>query len=111
MEKELLKGTIDIIILLLISKEDMYGYELAKEIKTITNNFYKMSEGTLYPALKRLEEKKLIESYWGGSVNAARRKYYNISSVGKKELNIKLEQWYKINELIDKCVKEAAINE
>ncbi|WP_347460471.1 PadR family transcriptional regulator [Clostridium sp. DMHC 10] len=61
MNKELLKGSIDILILALSNRKDVYGYLIAKKIKDYTNSLYEMGEGTLYPALKRLEEKKFFE--------------------------------------------------
>ena len=57
MDKEIMKGSIDILLLSLLNKRDMYGYEIVKTLKENSNELYNMSEGTLYPALKRLENK------------------------------------------------------
>ena len=62
MNKEIMKGSIDILLLSLIQKEDLYGYEIAKRLKEKSNDLYSMGEGTLYPALQRLEKQKLITS-------------------------------------------------
>jgi DNA-binding PadR family transcriptional regulator len=101
--KEMLKGSIDILLLSLIDKEDLYGYEIAKRLKEKSNDFYSMGEGTLYPALQRLEKQKLIKAYWGDSESGGRRKYYSITEEGKKELSKKLNDWDVLNHLIKSC--------
>ena len=100
LNKELMKGSIDILLLSQIVQKDMYGFEIIKNLKVKSNNLYVMSEGTLYPALQRLELKKLVKSYWGDSEAGGRRKYYNITDYGKKELEKKIEDWESINDLI-----------
>lgn len=100
MDKEVMKGSIDILLLSLLSQKDMYGYEIVKTLKQNSNQLYTMSEGTLYPALKRLEKKNLLESYWEYSETGGRRKYYRIVDNGQRELSKKLKDWSQINELI-----------
>lgn len=101
--KEMMKGSTEILLLSLIEKEDLYGYEIAKRLKEKSNNLYSMGEGTLYPALQRLEKQKLIKSYWGDSESGGRRKYYSITEEGKKELSGKLDEWVVLNNLIKSC--------
>ncbi len=103
MDKELMKGSIDILLLSQISQKDMYGFEIIKNLKAKSNDLYNMSEGTLYPALQRLEQKKLLKSYWGDSEGGGRRKYYNITEQGKKQLVKKMEEWDQVNNLIRMC--------
>ncbi|MCX7710216.1 MAG: PadR family transcriptional regulator [Clostridia bacterium] len=103
MNKELMKGSIDILLLSLIAQKDMYGFEIIKNLKTKSNDLYSMSEGTLYPALQRMEQKKYLRSYWGDSDTGGRRKYYAITETGKKELSKKMGEWEQINELINSC--------
>lgn len=103
MDKELLKGSTDILLLSLIEQEDLYGYEIAKRIKEKSGDLYSLGEGTLYPALQRLEKKELIKSYWGDSETGGRRKYYKITENGNKELVEKLSQWDVLTELIKNC--------
>jgi len=103
MDKELLKGNIDIILLILISYKPMYGYELGKEIKNTTGEYYELGEGTMYLALKRLEDKGFISSYWEKiDQKKMKRKYYKITDDGEEELKSKLESWQAINILINK---------
>lgn len=105
MNKEILKGSIDILLLSLIAKGNTYGYEIVKNLKVKSNDIYSMSEGTLYPALKRLEGKNLIQSYWGETSEGGRRKYYRITDNGKEELAKKLSEWNKVSDLIRVCVE------
>jgi len=98
LDKEIMKGSIDIFILSVLLRGDSYGYEIVKNIKMSCPNQYDMSEGTLYPALRRLERKDLIESYWTES--NVRRKYYRITNIGKSELHRKVSQWKELNLLI-----------
>lgn len=103
MSKEIKKGSIDILIISLIAKRDMYGYEIAKTIKDKSNNLYEMGEGTLYSALKRLEKNDTLEFYWGDSESGARRKYYRITDTGKKVLEEKMNEWNEVNKLVQVC--------
>ncbi|MBA4496368.1 PadR family transcriptional regulator [Paenactinomyces guangxiensis] len=107
MDKEIMKGSIDILILSLLSKRSMYGYEIAKSIKKESDDLYNMGEGTLYPALKRLEAKGYLKSYWEDTETGKRRRYYAITEEGEKILKKKLENWHILNSLITKVSREA----
>ena len=79
MDREILKGSLEIILLSLLKNKDMYGYEISKEIKNITENVLILGEGTLYPALKRLKEKNLIQDYFiETNSSKKKRKYYKM---------------------------------
>ncbi|WP_252250682.1 helix-turn-helix transcriptional regulator [Clostridium sp. ZBS13] len=111
MDREILKGFLDILLLSLLKNNDMYGYELSKTIKELSNNKLSVGEGTLYPALKRLEEKKYIDSYWverGGKL--IKRKYYKITIEGITTLKEKINDYEIINSLLVLCMEES-INE
>ncbi|WP_047982809.1 PadR family transcriptional regulator [Ornithinibacillus californiensis] len=105
MDKDLMRGSIDILLLSLIAKKDTYGYEIVKDLREYSNEIYNMSEGTLYPALKRLEKKNWIESYWGDSDTGGRRKYYRITVDGEKELRAKANEWFQVSDLINVCLE------
>lgn len=105
MDKDLMRGSIDILLFSLIAKKDTYGYEIVKNLKEYSDDLYNMSEGTLYPALKRMEKKEWIESYWGDSDTGGRRKYYKITDGGKRELSDKVTEWSKVNNLINVCLE------
>ncbi|MDZ5473597.1 helix-turn-helix transcriptional regulator [Bacillus sp. 31A1R] len=101
MDKEMLKGSIDLLILSLINQRDLYGYEITKILKQLSDEQYEMSEGTLYPALKRLEKQESILSYWS-ETSAGRRKYYRITETGVKELEKKQRNWNLVENLVRK---------
>ena len=105
MDKEIMKGSIDILLLLIICHKESYGYEIVKELNIKSNNIYSMSEGTLYPALKRLENKRYLEYYWMELENGSRRKYYKITEKGKRELADKVDDWRKVDGLIKICLE------
>lgn len=99
MDQEMMKGSIDLILLSLISQRDMYGYEIVKVLKELSEDTYEMSEGTLYAALKRLEKKHWVESYWQ-ETESGRRKYYRLTDEGGQALENKQENWEWMNTLV-----------
>lgn len=96
-EKEVLKGHVDTLLLSVLHQLDRYGYDISKEIKKISQNQFELKEGTMYLALKRLEKNNFIESYWNDDEPSAsgggRRKYYTITALGIKELERKKAEW------------------
>ncbi|WP_164670490.1 PadR family transcriptional regulator [Virgibacillus doumboii] len=101
MDREIMKGSIDILLLNLLAGKDMYGYEMVKVLKEKSDQLYNMGEGTLYPALKRMEKKKWLSSYWTETANG-RRKYYQITDEGTAILEKKRREWNAIHHLISK---------
>ncbi|WP_121614252.1 PadR family transcriptional regulator [Mesobacillus foraminis] len=100
--KEVLKGHIDTLILSLLHKKDMYGYELAKLVREKTNEQFELKEGTLYLSLKRLEKNKWIASYWGDEQGpGGRRKYYALTPLGEKGFEEKRAEWKFVKNIID----------
>lgn len=91
-DKELLKGSTNLLVLSLLEKEDLYGYQLIKRLKEQSNDVFDLKEGTLYPILHNLEEYNYIESYWD-ELNNRKRKYYKITKNGMEYLNFKVKEW------------------
>lgn len=104
LDQEMMKGSIDLLILTLIEKEDMYGYEISRKIKQLSEDTYEMSEGTLYAALKRMERKSWIQSYWLDT-ESGRRKYYQMTKDGTRELARKKDNWRWMDQLIRKSAE------
>ena len=92
-DKELLKGSIPLMVLKLFTKDDMYGYQIIKELELLSKGAFSFKEGTLYPILHSLEKMSYIESYWQQSEVGRKRKYYHISQNGQIYFNEKLEEW------------------
>ena len=103
LNKELLKGSTELLVLSVIENKNMYGYQMIKELKKKSENVFEFQEGTLYPILHKLEEKRWISSYWD-EVTGKKRKYYAITTEGKKQLDAKKEEWKtfttKVNQVI-----------
>lgn len=98
--KELLKGSNALLVLYVISKKDMYGYEIIQEIKTISKNAFDLKEGSLYPILHRYEEDGIITSFWENTDSLRKRKYYHITEAGLEELRKKLKEWRYYTEAV-----------
>lgn len=92
LNKELLKGSTNMIVLSLLEEKNMYGYEMIKELTVKSENIFEFKEGTLYPILHSLEEKNYITSYWD-ETGVKKRKYYSITKQGKKHLKEQKEEW------------------
>ena len=100
-EKELLKGYIDIIILAMLHEQDYYGYDLAKRVKEQTSGRFELKEGTLYLSFKRLEQNGWVESYWGDVSSGSKRKYYKLLPDGREHLRRRKQEWKLIKTLMD----------
>ena len=103
---DLIRGHTDAIILSRLLRSDSYGYEINKEISTLSGGKFELKEATLYTAFKRLEEAGLIASYWGGSGAGARRRYYTITTQGVAESQRMREEWEETKEIMDKLLEE-----
>lgn len=100
--KEVLKGHIDTLILSLVHTRDMYGYELAKLVRERSDGQFELKEGTLYLSLKRLEKNQWIESYWGDEQGpGGRRKYYKLTPLGEDGFEEKRKEWEFVKKIID----------
>ena len=91
-DKEMSKGSHELILLKLLSRKDMYGYQLIQEMALLSEDVFKMSQGSLYPFLHAMEDKGLIRSYTALQGGRERR-YYSLTSGGRRALADKEEQW------------------
>lgn len=107
--KELLKGSTVILILKLINKNPMYGYEMIKEMQEKSKGVFTLKEGTLYPILHTLEAKGLVESYWDDRSSKRKRKYYRIMEQGRLSLKEKEEEWVTFRSAVDEMLWESVI--
>lgn len=109
LNKELLKGNIDTLILSILNQGDSYGYEIAKIVREETT--FELKESTMYVSLKRLEHRGMINSYWGDyQESGSRRKYYKITSDGKEDLKLKIQEWNFIKEVMNKFLNKGVVN-
>ena len=92
MDSRLLTGTVEMLILEVVSAGPSYGYEIVQTVTGRSRGYFELKEGSLYPALHRLERQKLLDSYWD-QADGRRRKYYRLTSAGQTALNAKKQQW------------------
>jgi DNA-binding PadR family transcriptional regulator len=103
--KEVLKGHIDTLILSLLHNKDRYGYELAKLVREKSESQFELKEGTLYLSLKRLENSKWIASYWGDDQGpGGRRKYYKLTPLGEEGFEQKRLEWQFLKKMMDSFI-------
>ena len=98
------RGAIQLLILKTVSWRPMHGYAIAQWIQETTDDALKVEEGSLYPALHRLENKGLVESKWGTSENNRQAKYYGLTPEGRRTLRAESESWMQYAAAITKVI-------
>lgn len=104
--KELLKGSTVILILSLLDRQEMYGYQMIAEIERTSGGVFSFKEGTLYPILHALESEGYVESYWADGDGARKRKYYRITGGGRGELKARRSEWSLFRTAVDQVIGE-----
>lgn len=97
-ERELLKGVAPVVVLEILSRGAMYGYQLSEAIESRSDNILTLGKGTLYPLLYNLEAKKLVKGRWEEAQNGRKRRYYSITSRGKTQLAKQKQQLGRLYE-------------
>jgi transcriptional regulator len=97
---DLLQGTLDLLILQTLALEPMHGWGVAQRIQQISKEVLQIGQGSLYPALHRLEYKGWIQADWGSSENNRRAKFYALTAAGRKQLETELESWERLSAAI-----------
>jgi PadR family transcriptional regulator PadR len=96
-KSDVLQGTLDLMVLKTLElMEPLHGYGIARRIEQVSNNTLSLNQGTIYPALLRLQQRGWIKSEWGTSENNRRAKYYSLSRLGKKQIERETESWERI---------------
>lgn len=106
-EGELVQGTLDMLILKTLTRGAMHGYGIAQSIQEISEDVLRVEEGSLYPALHRLELNGMIDSEWGQSANNRRAKYYRLSARGRKQMQSEATNWRRLAEAIARVMETA----
>src|SRR5690625_3058108 len=102
--RELVKGSTSILVLQLLLERDMYGYELAKEINQRSDQHLEMKEGSLYPALHKLEKQEYVEHYWKKQTKGPDRKYYRITAQGENILAERTSEWHEYIQVMNQII-------
>jgi PadR family transcriptional regulator PadR len=105
---DLLQGTLDLLILKAISLGPLHGYGVLLRIQQISHDKLQIQQGSLYPALYRLEHQGIITSEWGESENNRRAKFYRLTAAGKRRLQQELAYWQRLSEAIGLVLSAAS---
>jgi transcriptional regulator len=97
-ETDVLQGTLDLLILRTIALEPMHGWAIAQRIRQISDDLLRVQQGSLYPALHRLEHQGWITAEWGASENNRRARFYSLTRAGRRQLDAELAKWTRLSE-------------
>ena len=107
MDTELLKGTLSLLILSLLSRKAMYGYEIAATVHRDTDGTFTWREGSLYPSLHKLEADGLIVGEWEEKETGRKRRYYHITPKGRAALKEKLQSWNALCDAVNRILEQS----
>ena len=102
---DLLQGTLDLLILKTLSSEPMHGYRIAARIKQLSDEVLRIEEGSLYPALYRMEEQGLIDSEWQMTDNNRRAKFYSLTRKGRSAAQAELDGWLRLSKAVTRVLR------
>jgi PadR family transcriptional regulator PadR len=106
-KSDLLQGTLDLLILKTLDLEPMHGWGIAQRIQQVSESVLQVNQGSLYPALHRLEEQRWISSKWGASENNRQAKYYELTRLGRKQLTQETENWQRLSSAVARILGSA----
>lgn len=106
-KSELLKGTLDMLILQTLTLQPQHGYAIAQHIEKLSDDVLSIEQGSLYPALERLQKKGWVTSKWGESPTGRRARYYTISATGRKQLGKEISSFDRVLVAIHRVMKNA----
>ena len=102
---DLLQGTLELLILNTLARESMHGYGIVQRIHEAAEDLLKVEDGSLYPALYRMEERGWIKSEWGVSENNRRARFYKLTKSGQKQLEAQRANWRRVSEAVSKILQ------
>jgi len=104
-KSDVLRGTLDLLILRTVALEPMHGFGIGQRIKQVSRAVFQLNQGSLYPALNRLERHGLIASHWSESDNNRRAKYYRLTRAGRKRLSDATADWQRVSRAINRILQ------
>jgi PadR family transcriptional regulator PadR len=99
-KSDLLQGTLDLLVLKTLDQGPMHGWGISLRIQAVSQDVLQVNQGSLYPALHRLEQQGLIESEWGASENNRQAKFYQLTRAGRKQLAEETRSWERITQAV-----------
>jgi PadR family transcriptional regulator, regulatory protein PadR len=106
---EMLKGTLDMMVLRTLVTGDAHGHTIAKVIERNSEDVLEVEQGSLYPALHRLEDRGWVSSYWGTSKNNRKAKFYRLTAAGKRQLTSEMSRWRQMARAITLVMSEKTL--
>ena len=104
---DLLQGTLDMLILKTLALEPAHGWGIAQRIQQVSRDVLQVNQGSLYPALYRLEHQGWIAAEWGTSENNRKAKFYSLTQEGQRQLDAETENWERVSAAIDRILETA----
>ena len=104
---DLPQGTLDLIILQVLSLGPQHGWAISERIKQVSREALQVQQGSLYPALHRLERRGWISAAWRATENNRRAKYYDLTATGRRQLEADVEEWHRLTAAVDLVLKKA----
>ena len=105
--KDVVQGTLDLLVLRIIAAQPMHGWGVMQRIRHLTDDVFQVTPGSLFPALRRLEENGWASGYWGLSESNRKARYYEITNAGRKQLARERQNWKSITAAVDKVLEGA----
>ncbi len=99
-KSEFLKGTLDMLILKVVALEPIHGYAISQRIRQISKDFFQIQQGSLYPALHRLEDRGWLEAEWRQTETGREAKFYTLTKKGRKQLDAEMRNWEQISDAV-----------
>jgi transcriptional regulator len=97
---DILQGTLDMLILKIVASGPIHGYGIAQRLKRISKDVLQVQQGSLYPALHRLEERKWLHAEWREADSGREAKFYSLTKTGRKQLNVEASEWERLSDAV-----------
>jgi len=99
-KSEVLKGTLDMLILKVVAIGPLHGYAISQRLQQMSKDFFQVPEGSLYPALHRLEDRGWLQAKWQETETGREAKFYSLTRAGRKQLSIEMQNWQRLSEAV-----------
>ena len=106
-KSDLLQGTLDMLILKVVARAAIHGYGIAQHLRKISRDVLQVQQGSLYPALHKLEKKKWLKSEWRMTETGREAKFYRLTALGRKQLGAEKANWNRLSEAVTLILQEA----
>ena len=106
-KSDLLQGTLDMLVLKIVALGPIHGYAISQRIQQISKDVLQVQQGSLYPALHRLENRRWLQAEWQNSETGREAKYYSLTKAGRKQLELEKQNWNRLSDAIEQILQTA----